>query len=165
MIFEIDFVKIMKNKIVSRVVLVFMLMAATFAVAAPKAPTTNALQNIPTFPGTLVNARYVYVTSYDGDQFDPNVLPEDRQAIATVQNAMEKWGKFIIVYEPRQADIVLMVMSRPTEDVLAVYDSHRWPANGQYLWRMMGRSGLQTSEAPLVTNLEKAFDLATAARK
>jgi predicted Zn-dependent protease len=155
----------MKNKTVSRAMLVFILLVATCAVAAPKAPTANAPQDIPAFPGTLVNARYVYVTSYDGDQFDPNVLPEDRQAIATVQNAMEKWGKFIIVYEPHQADIVLMVMSRPTEDVLAVYDAHRWPANGQYLWRMMGRSGLQASEAPLIMNLEKAFDLATTARK
>jgi hypothetical protein len=162
---EIDFVKIMKNKTVTHLMLVFMLMAATFAVAAPKAPTANAPQNIPAFPGTLVNARYVYVTSYDGDQFDPNVLPEDRHAIATVQNAMEKWGKFIIVYEPRQADIVMMVTSRPSEDVLAVYDARGWPANGQYLWRMMGRDGLQPSESPLVTNLEKAFDLATAARK
>ncbi|MGB7863732.1 MAG: hypothetical protein WCF74_10120, partial [Candidatus Sulfotelmatobacter sp.] len=60
-----------------------------------------------------------------------------------------------------QADIVIMVMSRPTEDVLAVYDAHGWPRN-EYLWRMMGRGGLQKAEAPLVTDLEKAFDLATA---
>jgi hypothetical protein len=73
---------------------------------------------------------------------------------------MQKWGKFILVYEPHQADIVLMVTSRPSEDVLAVYDAHGWPQN-QYLWRMMGRSGLQPSEAPLVTNLEKAFEQAT----
>jgi hypothetical protein len=86
-----------------------------------------------------VNARFVYVTSYDGDQFSPNLLPEDRQA---------------------KADIVLMVMSRPSEDVLAVYDAHGWPQS-QYRWRMMGRSGLQKDEAPLVTNLEKAFNLAT----
>lgn len=130
-------------------------LATTLALAAPKAPNPN----VPEFPGTLVNARYVYVTSYDGDQFDPNLLPEDRQAIGTVQDAMQKWGKFIVVYEPRQADIVLMVTSRPSEDILAVYDAHRWPGN-QYLWRMMGRSGLQPSEAPLVTNLEKAFEQA-----
>jgi hypothetical protein len=53
-----------------------------------------------------------------------------------------------------------MVTSRPSEDVLAVYDAHGWPQN-QYLWRMMGRGGLQTNEAPLVTNLEKAFEQAT----
>ena len=69
---------------------------------------------------------------------------------------MQKWGKFILVYEPHQADIVLMVMSRPSEDVLAVYDAHGWPQN-QYLWRMMGRSGLQPGEAPLVTESGKGL--------
>ena len=57
-----------------------------------------------------------------------------------------------------------MVMSRPSEDILAVYDAHGWPGNSQYLWRMMGRSGLQATEAPLVTNLEKAFEQATAGK-
>ena len=49
------------------------------ALAAPS-PTTA---NVPAFPGTLANARYVYVASYDGDQFNPNLLPEDREAIRT----------------------------------------------------------------------------------
>jgi len=151
----------MKNKITSRVALTILLLATTLALAATKPPKVNPLQNVPAFPGTLVNARYVYVTSYDGDQFDINLLPEDRQAIAAVQDALEKWGKFTLVYEPRQADIVLMVMSRPSEDVLAVYDAHGWPRN-VYLWRMMGRGGLQPGETPLVTDLEKAFEKATA---
>jgi len=138
------------------------LLATSLGWATPK-PAKTTPQSLPPFPGTLVNARFVYVTSYDGDQFNINLLPEDRQAIGTVQGAIQKWGKFILVYEPHQADIVLMVMSRPSEDVLAVYDAHGWPEN-QYLWRMMGRSGLQPSEAPLVTNLEKAFALATAAK-
>ena len=151
----------MKKKISSRVVLAVVLLATTLALAAPNPPKANAPQNVPSFPGTLVNARYVYVTSYDGDEFNINLLSEDRQAIVTVQDAMQKWGKFTLVYEPGQADIVLMVMSRPSEDVLAVYDAHGWPRN-EYLWRMMGHGGLQQGEAPLVTNLEKAFDLATA---
>jgi hypothetical protein len=151
----------MENKRTWSVGLAVLLFATTLSFAAPKPPKPNSPQNVPPFPGTLVNARYVYVTSYDGDQFDPSLLPEDRQAIGTVQDAMQKWGKFILVYEPGQADIVLMVTSRPSEDVLAVYDAHGWPQN-QYLWRMMGRSGLQPSEAPLVANLEKAFDRATA---
>jgi hypothetical protein len=151
-----------KRKIRLNAILV-VLLATTLAVAAPKAPKTSPPQNVPAFPGTLVNARFVYVTSYDGDQFDPNLLVEDRQAISTVQDAMQKWGKFILVYEPHQADIILMVTSRPSEDVLAVYSAHGWPQN-QYLWRMMGRSGLQPSEAPLVTNLEKAFEQAAAGK-
>jgi hypothetical protein len=151
----------MKNKILSRLALTAVLLATTLALAAPKPPKVNSPQNVPPFPGTLVNARYVYVTSYDGDQFDINLLPEDRQAIGAVEDALQKWGKFTLVYEPRQADIVLMVMSRPSEDVLAVYDARGWPDN-QYLWRMMGRGGLQPSETPLLTDLEKAFDQATA---
>jgi hypothetical protein len=151
----------MRTRINSVAIFAVVLLTATLAVAAPKAPKANAEQNIPAFPGTLVNARFVYVTSYDGDQFSPHLFPEDRQAISTVQDAMQKWGKFILVYEPQQADIILMVMTRPSEDVLAVYDAHGWPEN-QYLWRMMGRSGLQPSEAPFVTNLEKAFEQATA---
>ena len=150
----------MKIKSFARAVVAILLLAATLAFAAPKAPKADS-KSLPAFPGTLVNARYVYVTSYDGDQFNPDLLPEDRQAIGTVQDAMQKWGKFVVVYEPRQADIVLMVTSRPTEDILAVYDAHGWPEN-QYLWRMMGRSGLQPNESPLVTNLEKAFEKATA---
>jgi len=149
----------MKNNIRFSAILV-VLLAATFALAAPKSSKSNAAQSVPAFPGTLVNARYVYVTSYDGDQFNPNLLPDDRAAIGVVQDEMQKWGKFILVYDPHQADIVLMVTSRPSEDVLAVYDAHGWPQN-QYLWRMMGRSGLQSGEAPLVTNLEKAFEQAT----
>jgi hypothetical protein len=151
----------MKTRTNSAAILAVVLLATTLALAAPKAPKANTPQNIPPFPGTLVNARFIYVTSYDGDQFNPNLSSEDRQAIATVQDAMQKWGKFTLVYEPRQADIILMVMSRPSEDVLAVYDAHGWPQN-EYLWRVMGRNGLQPSEAPLVTNLEKAFEQATA---
>jgi hypothetical protein len=146
---------IMKKSFSISCLLSTVLLAATVAGAAPKPKASN----IPAFPGTLVNALYVYVTSYDGDQFDPNILPADREAIGDVQDALQKWGKFVVVYEPHQADIVLMVMSRPSEDVLAVYDARRWP-DGQYLWRMMGRSGLQSSETPLVTDLQKAFDQA-----
>jgi len=155
--------RMIQNKIASTAILALVLLMTTLAMAAPKPPKAAAPQSVPAFPGTLVNARYVYVTSYDGGQFDPNLLPEDRQAINTVQDAMQKWGKLIVVYEPSQADIVLMVMSRPSEDVLALYDAHGWPEN-QYLWRVMGRSGLQPGEAPLVTNLEKAFDLAAAGK-
>jgi hypothetical protein len=135
------------------------MLGTTLAVAASKDKTPT----VPAFPGTLVNARYVYVTSYDGDQFDPNLFPADRDAIGAVQDSIQKWGKFVVVYEPRKADVVLMVMSRPSEDVLAVYDAHGWPRD-QYLWRMMGRSGLQTGETPLATDLEKAFDQATAGK-
>jgi hypothetical protein len=112
---------------------------------------------VPAFPGTLANARYVYVASYDGDQFNPNLLPEDRNAIGAVQNAIQKWGKRTIVYRPSEADIIILVTSRPSEDLMAVYDGHQEPI-GNFLWRVMGRDGLQYGETPLVTQFEKGFE-------
>jgi hypothetical protein len=126
------------------------------AISAAAAPSPNA-PKVPAFPGTLANARYVYVASYDGDQFDPNLLPEDREAISTVQNAIQNWGKLTIVYRPSEADITILVTSRPSEDLMAVYDSHQGPS-GNYLWRVMGRDGLQSGETPLVTQFEKGFE-------
>ena len=80
--------------------------------------------NPPQMPRTLANARFVYVAAYDGDQFDPNLLPDDRAAIGRVEDAIQKWGKLTVVYRAQDADIILMVESRPSEDVLAVYDAH-----------------------------------------
>lgn len=117
---------------------------------------SSTTANVPAFPGTLANARYVYVASYDGDQFDPNVLPEDREAISATQDAIQKWGKLTLVYRPSEADIILLVTSRPSEDVLAVYDGHG--SRGNFLWRVMGQNGLQSGETPLVTQFEKGFE-------
>jgi hypothetical protein len=129
------------------------LLAAISATAAPKPSTAKA----PVFPGILANARYVYVASYDGDQFDQSLLPEDRNAISAVQDAIKKWDKLVIVYRPSEADIIILVTSRPSEDLMAVYDAHPWPS-GSYLWRVMGRNGLQSGETPLVTQFEKGFE-------
>lgn len=117
-----------------------------------------AAVNVPAFPGTLKNARYVYVTSYDGDQFNPRLLPEDREAIANVQDAIQQWGRYALVYRPQDADIILAVQSRGSEDVLAVYDAHN--PGSQYLWRVMARDGLQKDEAPLVAQLQQAVERA-----
>jgi hypothetical protein len=119
----------------------------------------------PEIPRTLSNARFVYVVAYDGDQFNPRLLPEDRAAIARVQDSIQKWGKLIVVYRPQDADILLVVQSRPSEDVLALYDAHGGDAGSgpsqQYLWRVMARGGLQKGETPLVSQFEKAWDKVT----
>src|ERR1700693_5178244 len=112
----------------SLIAAILVAMTAISALAAPK-PTTA---NVPAFPGTLANARYVYVASYDGDQFDTNLLPEDRNAIGAVQDAIQAWGKLTLVYQPSQADIIILVTSRPSEDVMAIYDAH--VPGGNYLW-------------------------------
>lgn len=118
-------------------------------------------ERAPEMPRVFANARFVYVTAYDGDQFNPNLLPEDREAIARVQNAIQKWGKLIVVFRPQDADVMLVLQSRPSEDVLAVYDAHGGDASSQpsptYLWRVMARGGLQKGEMPLFSQFEKAW--------
>ena len=115
-----------------------------------------AAKNTPAMPGIFANARFVFVTSYEGDQYNPALLPDDRAAISRVQDSLQKWGKLTLVYRAEDADIVLAVQSRPSEDVVAVYDGH---SNSQmYLWRVMGRGGLQTGETPLLTQFQTAFE-------
>lgn len=131
---------------------VFILLTTTvMAVAASEAPP---------FPKVLINAKYAYVTAYDGDQFNPNLLPADRQAIVAVQDALAIWRHYVVVYRPEDADLILMVESRPSEDVLAVYDARGWPREN-YLWRLSGPGGLEQGETPLVTELEKAVEKAS----
>src|SRR5713101_1149823 len=137
----------------SLIAIILIMMTAISATAAPRPNTAT----VPAFPGTLANASYVYVASYDGDQFNPNLLPEDREAIGAVQDAIQKWGKLTLVYQPSQADIIILVTSRPSEDLMAVYDGHQG-ASGNYLWRVMGRDGLASGETPLVTQFEKGFE-------
>jgi hypothetical protein len=134
-------------------VAISVILAGVSALAVSNPSTTK----VPAFPGTLANARYVYVASYDGDQFNPNLLPEDRNAIGAVQNAIQKWGKLTIVYRPSEADVIILVTSRPSEDLMAVYDGHQEPI-GNFLWRVMGRDGLEYGETPLVTQFEKGFE-------
>ena len=118
--------------------------------------------DLPAMPRMFSNSRFVYVTAYDGNQFDPNLLPDDRAAISRVQDATQKWGKLIVVYRPQEADVILAVQSRPSEDVLAVYDAHSGFGDGRpsqaYLWRMMAAGGLQKGEVPLVSQFEQAWD-------
>src|ERR1700730_16902140 len=133
-------------------VAISIVLAAITALAAPN----PSAEKVPAFPGILANARYVYVASYDGDQFSPNLLPEDRNAIGAVQSAIQNWGRLTLVYRPSEADIIILVTSRPSEDLLAVCDAQG--SSGNYLWRVMGRDGLETGETPLVTQFEKGFD-------
>jgi hypothetical protein len=137
-----------------RFFLVAISLIMTVAISAWAAPNPSTVK-VPAFPGTLANARYVYVASYDGDQFDPNLFYEDRNAINAVQNAIQNWGKLIVVYQPSQADIIILVTGRPSEDLLAVYDAHM---HSSFLWRVMGRGGLQAGETPLVSQFEKGFE-------
>ncbi len=100
----------MRKKLAGLTVLAAMLLTVTaWAKPAP-------------FPGIFRNARYVYVTSFDGSQWNPNILPEDRAAIGEVEDAIRSWGHFTVVQEPRDAEMILVVQRRGSEDELAVFD-------------------------------------------
>jgi hypothetical protein len=149
----------------SKITFATVLLGMALALALTTLSAATASGNPPQMPRTLANARFVYVAAYDGDQFDPNLLPDDRAAIGRVEDAIQKWGKLTVVYSAQDADIILMVESRPSEDVLAVYDAHSGDARSgpsqTYLWRVMGRGGLQKSEIPLFSQFEKAWDKIT----
>jgi hypothetical protein len=132
------------------------MLVATSAVAAVQKPAA--------FPGIFRNARFVYVTSFDGSQWSSNVLPDDRAAIGEVQDAIRTWGHFVVVQEPRNADMILVVQRRGSEDELAVYDP-TLGRNSEYLWRVMGHGGLDKDEMPLFQQFRQAFEKSAAVEK
>jgi hypothetical protein len=138
------------KRILSVVALLALLSLSALA-EKPQAEAWNAL-------GVMRNARYVYVTSYDGQQFSTNLLPEDRAAIAAVHNAIREDG-YIVVYRPSQADMILAVQARPSSDLLAVYEGGRF-RTGNYLWRAEAKNGLSGSNPELVRQLERAMEIA-----
>jgi hypothetical protein len=62
-----------------------------------------------TVPAVFNTARYVYVQAEDGDAFTPGLLPEDRQAIADVQDALRDWNRYVLTVKPDEADLVFYV--------------------------------------------------------
>ena len=65
-------------------------------------------------PLVVTNATYALVTTYDGSSLSPELTPGDRQAIADVQKAIEKWGHYKLVYNPNEADLILVVRTGRT---------------------------------------------------
>lgn len=62
------------------------------------------------FPALIANARYVLVTTYAGDDLtSPRMMPDDRKAVSDVETAVKRWGHYIVVYNRRDAEIILRV--------------------------------------------------------
>jgi hypothetical protein len=130
------------------------------AVVSLSALAANARHQSWNALGVLRNARYVYVTSYDGPQFSTHLLPEDRTAIAAVQNAIKDDG-YGVVYRASEADMILVVQARPSSDLLAVYEGGGF-RTGTYLWRSEAKNGFSGSDPVLVRQLERALESAGA---
>jgi hypothetical protein len=75
-------------------------------------PTLAPAQKKPkksSLPAVFGQARYVYVEAIDGSQFRPDLYPGDRDAIANVQQALQKWGRYALTMDRSQADLVFIV--------------------------------------------------------
>jgi hypothetical protein len=63
-----------------------------------------------TFPKFIVAAKYVLVTNYFSDNLaDPRVPSSDRQAVSDVQDAIRDWGRYTLVYERKNAELIILV--------------------------------------------------------
>ena len=60
-------------------------------------------------PALFSNARYVYVQAEDGDIMKPGLFPEDREAIANVQDAMKDWHRYTLTLNRSDADLIIIV--------------------------------------------------------
>ena len=62
------------------------------------------------FPKQIVVAKYVLVTTYFGDNLaDSRVPPVDRQAANDAMDAIRDWGRYMLVYERKAADLIILV--------------------------------------------------------
>lgn len=82
-------------------------MAAVLAVAAPLSFAKDKKNNKPS--ALFSTAQYVYVQAEDGSAFNPNLLPEDRDAISNVLDALDDWKRYVITYTRSEADLVIIV--------------------------------------------------------
>jgi len=109
----------------------------------------------PRMPDIIMTARYVYITTVDGDPGKPTVSPQDRRAAAALNEHLQEWGRYKIALRPEDAEIILVVSSggasvsgwagsggragsgasvRTPEDTLLVHDA-RLGVDSAALWR------------------------------
>ena len=60
-------------------------------------------------PALFNQATYVYVEAVDGQEFNPRLLPEDRQAISDVYAALSDWKRYVPVIKRDEADLIFVV--------------------------------------------------------
>lgn len=81
----------------------------------------------PEVPEVLAKARFVYVEAMDGGEFDRNLNPADRIAIADARDYLKAWGRYTISYERDKAEVIFVVR----KGRLAEADANVGIGNGQ----------------------------------
>ncbi len=100
----------------------------------PAAPSLQGKAKKPNvLPVVFNQARYVYVEAVDGDEFSPRLYPEDRQAIANVEEALRDWKRYTLATRREDADLIIVVrkgrLAEAKVGVQASTGSRRVPAN------------------------------------
>ena len=88
-------------KSVTRIALVLLLL--------PSILVAQTAKKKPTAPAAFRNARYAWVEAFNGDEFTPRVIPEDRQAIGDVEDALRDWNRYSLTTSRGEADLVFIV--------------------------------------------------------
>lgn len=152
----------------------FPLILAFAADAQERAPISMAARN----------ATYIYVMTYSGDVLNAEVAPEDRHAVTNVQKAIEKWGRYRLVYNRGEADLILVVRTGRTaevhggvqvgphgktysvggeagdpQDTLEAYLASQG-TNGPLLWKGRAKNGLKLPEVPLMQEFRSSVEAA-----
>jgi hypothetical protein len=86
---------------------VFKSIAILLTIVAPLALAKDKKKD--TLPALFSNARFVYVQAEDGDIMKPDLFPEDREAIANVQDALKDWNRYSLTINRQEADLVIVV--------------------------------------------------------
>lgn len=75
----------------------------------PSAVLLHAKNKKTSVPAVFGQAQYVYVEAVDGKEFDPNLNPDDRIAIADVRDGLENWKRYIVTTSRDEAELVIVV--------------------------------------------------------
>jgi hypothetical protein len=137
------------------------------------------------FPALILQARYLMVTTYDGNEFSPRVHVDDRRAMNAVEEAVRVWGRYAITYREENADLIIVVRkgrlvgatvggrtggTQPgsrggiiygtdaghPDDSLAVHDA-RLGIDSSPLWRRTQKDGL-SEDLPLFRFLKQQIE-------
>jgi hypothetical protein len=86
----------------------------------------------PEVPEVMATAKTVAVVSREGGEFELRVNEEERMAIAAVRDGLKAWGRYTVVADASQADVVLVVTkAKPAkQDRLPARELNRDGSNG-----------------------------------
>jgi hypothetical protein len=82
-------------------------------------------------PANFRHATYVYVEAVDGNAFNPELLPEDRQAILDVEQGLSAWNRYGLTARRQEADLVFVVRKGRLVTAQARAGIHVGPQQGQ----------------------------------